>query len=140
MPRVKRGNKRVNRRRKILKLAKGYYGKKSKAHRIAKEAVDRAGQFAYRDRRNKKRSFRRLWIVRINAAARLNGISYNRLIEGLKKAGVEVNRKMLADMAVKDAAAFAQLAEVAKQHASSQVAAKETSSEAVAADTSTEEE
>ena len=84
MPRVKRGNKRVSRRKKILKLAKGYYGKKSKAHRVAKEAVERAGLFAYRDRRVKKRSFRRLWIVRINAAARLNGTSYNRLIEGLK--------------------------------------------------------
>jgi len=135
MPRVKRGNKRVSRRRKILKLAKGYYGKKSKAHRVAKEAVERAGQFAYRDRRNKKRSFRRLWIVRINAAARLNGTSYNRLIEGLKKAGVEVNRKMLADMAVNDAAAFSRLAEIAKQHASSNG-----SSKAVAADTSSEEE
>lgn len=115
MPRVKRGNKRVSRRKKILKLAKGFYGKKSKAHRIAKEAVDRAGQFAYRDRRNKKRSFRRLWIVRINAGARLNGTSYNRLIEGLKAAGVEVNRKMLADLAVRDAAGFSQLAEVAKE-------------------------
>lgn len=135
MPRVKRGNKRVNRRRKILKLAKGYYGKKSKAHRVAKEAVERAGQFAYRDRRNKKRSFRRLWIVRINAAARLNGISYNRLIEGLKKAGVEVNRKMLADLAVRDAAAFTQLAEIAKQQVGSTA-----SSQAVAADTSSEEE
>ena len=135
MPRVKRGNKRVNRRRKILKLAKGYYGKKSKAHRIAKEAVERAGRFAYRDRRNKKRSFRRLWIVRINAAARLNGTSYNRLIEGLKKAGVEVNRKMLADMAVKDAAGFAQLAEIAKQHVGSTE-----SSQAIAADPSSEEE
>lgn len=115
MPRVKRGNKRVSRRKKVLKLAKGFYGKKSKAYRVAKEAVDRAGQFAYRDRRNKKRSFRRLWIVRINAAARQNGLSYNRLIEGLKKSGVEVNRKMLADLAVRDAAAFTQLAEVAKQ-------------------------
>jgi len=135
MPRVKRGNKRVNRRRKILKLAKGYYGKKSRAHRVAKEAVERAGQFAYRDRRNKKRSFRRLWIVRINAASRLNGLSYNRLIEGLKKAGVEVNRKMLADMAVKDAAAFTQLAEVAKQYVGSTE-----SQQAAAADTSSEEE
>ena len=135
MPRVKRGNKRVNRRRKILKLAKGYYGKKSKAHRVAKEAVERAGQFAYRDRRNKKRSFRRLWIVRINAAARLNGLSYNRLIEGLKKAGIEVNRKMLADLAVRDATGFAQLAEVAKQHVGSIE-----SPQAAAADTSSEEE
>ena len=135
MPRVKRGNKRVSRRKKILKLAKGFYGKKSKAHRVAKEAVDRAGQFAYRDRRNKKRSFRALWIVRINAAARINGTSYNRLIEGLKKAGVEVNRKMLADMAVKDAAGFATLAEVAKQALGSVE-----SSPAVAVDASSEEE
>jgi large subunit ribosomal protein L20 len=135
MPRVKRGNKRVSRRKKILKLAKGFYGKKSKAHRVAKEAVDRAGQFAYRDRRNKKRSFRALWIVRINAAARINGTSYNRLIEGLKKAGVEVNRKMLADMAVKDAAGFATLAEVAKQALGSVE-----SSPAIAADASSEEE
>ncbi len=135
MPRVKRGNKRVSRRKKILKLAKGYYGKKSKAHRVAKEAVDRAGQFAYRDRRVKKRSFRRLWIVRINAAARLNGISYNRLIEGLKKAGVEVNRKMLADLAVRDAAGFAHLAEIAKQHAGSS-----SSPVAVGADSNSEEE
>lgn len=140
MPRVKRGNKRVSRRRKILKLAKGYYGRKSKAHRIAKEAVDRAGQFAYRDRRNKKRSFRRLWIVRINAAARLNGLSYNRLIEGLKKAGIEVNRKMLADMAVKDAAGFTQLAEIAKQHIAKPQDGSIESSKAVAADTSSEEE
>jgi large subunit ribosomal protein L20 len=115
MPRVKRGSKRVSRRKKVLKLAKGFYGKKSKAYRVAKEAVDRAGVFAYRDRRTKKRSFRRLWIVRINAAARINGLSYNRLIEGLKKSGIEVNRKMLADLAVRDAAGFAQLAEVAKQ-------------------------
>ncbi|MDH3525460.1 MAG: 50S ribosomal protein L20 [Acidobacteriota bacterium] len=115
MPRVKRGNKRVKRRKKILKLAKGFYGKKSKAHRVAKEAVDRAGKFAYRDRRNRKRSFRRLWIVRINAAARLNGISYNRFIEGLKSAGVEVDRKILADLAVRDAPGFAQLAAIAKE-------------------------
>jgi large subunit ribosomal protein L20 len=135
MPRVKRGNKRVNRRKKILKLAKGYYGKKSKAHRIAKEAVDRAGQFAYRDRRNKKRSFRRLWIVRINAAARLNGISYNRLIEGLKQAGVEVNRKMLADLAVRDAAGFTQLAEIAREAVGSKLGPQ-----AMAADPSSEEE
>jgi large subunit ribosomal protein L20 len=135
MPRVKRGNKRVSRRKKVLKRAKGFYGKKYKAYRMALEAVDRAGQFAYRDRRNKKRSFRRLWIVRINAAARLNGLSYNRLIEGLRKSGVEVNRKMLADLAVRDAAAFTQLAEIAKQA----VGTAEGSS-AVAADTSSEEE
>jgi len=139
MPRVKRGNKRVSRRKKILKLAKGFYGKKSKAHRIAKEAVDRAGQFAYRDRRNKKRSFRRLWIVRINAAARLNGTSYNRLIEGLKAAGVEVNRKMLADLAVRDAAGFSQLAEVA-QEAMDAKSGSTPGAVAVVADASSEEE
>lgn len=134
MPRVKRGNKRVSRRKKILKLAKGYYGKKSKAHRVAKEAVERAGVFAYRDRRNKKRSFRRLWIVRINAAARLNGISYNRLIEGLKKAGVEVNRKMLADLAVREPVGFTQLAEIAKEAVGSTAGPQ-----AIAADPSSEE-
>jgi large subunit ribosomal protein L20 len=115
MPRVKRGPKRAQRRKKILKQAKGYYGTRSRSHRIAKQAVDRAGKFAYRDRRNKKRNFRALWIVRINAAARLNGISYNRLIEGLKKSGSEINRKMLADLAVRDPKAFAQLAETARQ-------------------------
>ncbi|MCZ6507545.1 MAG: 50S ribosomal protein L20 [Acidobacteria bacterium] len=134
MPRVKRGSKRVSRRKKILKLAKGYYGKKSKAHRVAKEAVERAGVFAYRDRRNKKRSFRRLWIVRINAAARLNGISYNRLIEGLKKAGVEVNRKMLADLAVREPVGFTQLAEIAKEAVGSTAGPQ-----AIAADPSSEE-
>lgn len=115
MPRVKRGPKRAQRRKKILKQAKGYYGTRSRSHRIAKQAIDRAGQFAYRDRRNKKRNFRALWIVRINAAARLNGISYNRLIEGLRKSGSEINRKMLADLAVRDPRAFSQLAESAKQ-------------------------
>ncbi len=112
--RVKRGNQRTQRRKKILKQAKGYYGRKSNAHRIAKEAVDRAGAFAYRDRRNKKRDFRRLWIVRINAAARQNGLSYNRLVHGLSLAGCEVDRKMLADLAVREPDAFAQLAETAK--------------------------
>ena len=115
MPRVKRGPRRAQRRKKILKQAKGYYGRKSKAHRIAKQAVDRSLSFAYRDRRQKKRNFRALWIVRINAAARLNGISYNRLIEGLKKSGSEINRKMLAELAVRDAKAFAKLAEAAKK-------------------------
>ncbi len=115
MPRVKRGPRRAQRRKKILKQAKGFYGRKSKAHRVAKEAVDRSLSFAYRDRRQKKRNFRALWIVRINAAARLNGISYNRLIEGLKKSGSEINRKMLADLAVKDPQAFGQIAETAKK-------------------------
>jgi large subunit ribosomal protein L20 len=114
MPRVKRGNKKTQRRKKILKAAKGYYGKKSRAYRVAMEAVDRAGSFAYRDRRQRKRDFRRLWIVRINAAARINGLSYNRLIGGLAKAGCEVNRKMLADIAVRDPQGFAQFAELAK--------------------------
>jgi large subunit ribosomal protein L20 len=114
MARVKRGNKKTQKRKKILKQAKGYYGTKSRAYRIAKQAVDRSLSFAYRDRRRKKRDFRRLWIVRINAAARLNGISYNRLIDGLKKAGCELNRKMLADVAVRDPEGFAEIASVAK--------------------------
>jgi large subunit ribosomal protein L20 len=114
MSRVRRGTKRAQKRRKILKLAKGYYGTKSKAHRIAKQAVDRSLRFAYRDRRQKKRNFRSLWIIRINAAARENGISYNRLINGLMKAGCEVNRKMMADLAVHEPEAFAELANTAK--------------------------
>lgn len=114
MARVKRGNKKTKRRKKILKAAKGYYGKKSRAYRIAMQAVDRAGSFAYRDRRQRKRDLRSLWIVRINAAARLNGISYNRLIGGLNKAGCEVNRKMLADIAVRDPQAFTEIADLAR--------------------------
>lgn len=113
--RVKRGAVRKNRRRKILKQAKGYYGLKSKGHRIAMQAVDRSGVFAYRDRRQKKRQMRGLWIVRINAAARENGLSYSRLIAGLKAAGNELDRKVLADLAVRDAAGFASLAAVAKK-------------------------
>lgn len=115
MARVKRGSRRTRRRKRILKQAKGYYGTKSRAHRMAKQAVDRSLKFAYRDRRQKKRNFRALWIVRINAAARLNGLSYSRLIEGLKKSGSEINRKMLADLAVRDPKAFAQLTETARQ-------------------------
>lgn len=115
MSRVKRGNKRVQKRKKILKLAKGYYGTKSRSHRIAKQAVDRSLSFAYRDRRNRKRDFRRLWIVRINAAARQHELSYNRLINGLHHAGCEINRKVLADLAVNDPESFGQLAEVARQ-------------------------
>jgi large subunit ribosomal protein L20 len=114
MARVKRGNQRKERRKKILKAAKGFYGKKSSAHRIAKQAVDQAGVYAYRDRRQKKRDFRSLWIVRINAAARQHGLSYSRFMEGLNKSGTEVNRKMLADLAVRDAAAFGALVETAK--------------------------
>lgn len=115
MPRVKRGNKRRLKRKKILRRAKGYYLAKSKLYRIAKQQVERSGNFAFRDRRARKRDFRRLWIVRINAAARLHGLSYNKFIQGLKAANVEIDRKILADLAVRDADAFARLAEVAKQ-------------------------
>ncbi len=115
MPRVKRGNKKTQKRKKVLKLAKGYYGTKSKAYRIAKQAVDKSLGYAYRDRRQKKRNFRSLWIVRINAAARLNGLSYNRLIEGLKKAGCGLDRKVLADLAVRDAEAFTAITATAKE-------------------------
>ena len=114
MPRVKRGNKRVERRKKILKLAKGYRLTKSKLHRSAKESVDRGLRFAYRDRRNKKRSFRRLWIIRVGAAARKNELSYSKFMTGLKKACVELDRKALADIAIKDPGAFTRLAETAK--------------------------
>mgnify|MGYP003572911427 FL=1 len=114
MPRVKRGVTAHARHKKILKEAKGYYGARSKVYRVGKQAVIKAGQYAYRDRRQKKRQFRALWIARINAAARHNYLSYSRLINGLKKAGVEVDRKMLADIAYHDDAAFAALAEQAK--------------------------
>ncbi|RMH17577.1 MAG: 50S ribosomal protein L20 [Acidobacteria bacterium] len=114
MARVKRGPKRARRRKKILKEAKGFYGARSKAHRVAKEAVDRARAFAYRDRRQRKRQMRGLWIIRINAAARQHGMSYNRLIDGLSKAGVVVDRKMLADLAVRDGEAFARLVDAAR--------------------------
>jgi len=115
MPRVKRGTKRRARRKKYLKRAKGFFLTKGKLHRAAKESVERALRFAYRDRRNRKRQFRRLWIQRIGAAARNHGLSYSQLIHGLKVGGVEIDRKILADLAVRDAAAFAQLAETAKQ-------------------------
>jgi len=105
----------VARRRKILSRAKGYFLTKSKLHRSAKEAVQRALRFSYRDRRARKRQFRRLWIVRIGAAARKHELSYNRFINGLKRAGIELDRKILADIAVRDAAGFASLAERAKQ-------------------------
>ena len=114
MPRVKRGTKRHDRRKKILKEAKGYFLNKSKLVKFASESVDRALQYAYRDRRTRKRDFRRLWIIRIGAAARENGINYNQFISGLKKAGVELDRKVLADIAIADSAGFAQLAEKAK--------------------------
>ncbi len=114
MPRVKRGVTAHAKHKKVLKSAKGYYGARRKVFRVAKQAVIKAGQYAYRDRRVKKRQFRSLWIQRINAAARLNGLSYSRMINGLNKAGVEVDRKMLADIAVHDMPAFSQLAEKAK--------------------------
>ncbi len=115
MARVKRGNKRVQRRKKILDLASGFWGTKSKSHRMAKQAVDKALNYAYRDRRQKKRQLRSLWIVRINAAAHLHGLSYSRLIAGLKAAGSDLDRKVLADIAVHDAAGFGRIAETAKQ-------------------------
>jgi large subunit ribosomal protein L20 len=115
MARVKRGTKRTDRRKKILARAKGYYGTHSKSHRIAKQAVDKALVYAYRDRRQKKRQLRALWIARINAAARLHGLSYSRLIAGLKAVGSVLDRKVLADLAVRDPQAFAGLAELANQ-------------------------
>ena len=114
MPRVKSGVTAHKRHKKILKLAKGYRGARSKLFRKANETVMKAGAYAYRDRRNKKREIRRLWITRINAAARLNGISYSKLIFGLTKAGVAVDRKMMAELAVSDPNAFTKLVEVAK--------------------------
>ena len=114
MPRVKRGPKRKNKRSKTLALAKGYYGTKSKSYRMAKLQVEKSLVYAYRDRKAKKRDFRGLWIVRINAAARENGLSYNRFMEGVKKAGIELDRKSLADIAVSDPQAFAAVAERAK--------------------------
>ena len=114
MARVKRGVVARARHNKVLKKAKGYYGARSKIFRVAKQAVTKAGQYAYRDRRQRKRQFRALWITRINAAARLNGLSYSRMINGLSLAGIELDRKVLADMAVHDADGFAALAEQAK--------------------------
>ena len=114
MPRVKRGSKRRERRKKILGLAKGYFLTKGKLFRSAKESIDRAGNFAYVGRRNKKRDFRRLWIIRINAAARLHDLSYSQLIAGLKRAGVDLDRKSLADLAVRDPQSFSRLVESAK--------------------------
>ncbi len=114
MARVKRGVQAHARHKKVLDEAKGYYGMRRKVYRVAKQAVIKAGQYAYRDRRQRKRQFRSLWIVRINAAARQYGLSYSRLIDGLNKAEVEVDRKVLADLAVHDLAAFGVLAEKAK--------------------------
>lgn len=115
MARVKRGTNTRRRHKKILKLAKGYRGAKSRLFRVANPQVLRSLSYAYRDRRTKKRYFRRLWIARINAAARMNGMSYSMFINGLKKAGVQINRKVLADLAVNDGAAFAKLVSVAKE-------------------------
>ena len=115
MPRVKGGNVARKRRKKVLKLAKGYFGSKHLLYRTANEQVMKSLRYAYRDRKQRKRNFRRLWIARINAAARLEGLSYSRLINGLKLAGVEVNRKMLADIAVHDQEGFKAIADVAKK-------------------------
>ena len=117
MPRVKRAVTAKKKRRTVLTRAKGYYGNKSRSYKAAKEQTQHSLQYVYRDRRNKKREIRRLWITRINAAARLNGMSYSAFMHGLKQAGVTLDRKVLADMAVNDAAAFAKLAEVAKSAA-----------------------
>ncbi|MBT8074368.1 MAG: 50S ribosomal protein L20 [Xanthomonadales bacterium] len=114
MARVKRGVVANARHKKVLKQAKGYYGARRKVYRVAKQAVIKANQYAYRDRRQRKRQFRRLWIVRINAASRQFGLSYSRFMDGLNKAGIEVDRKVLADLAVHDIAAFGALAEKAK--------------------------
>ncbi len=114
MARVKRGVVARRRHKKILKQAKGYYGARSRVFRVAKQAVIKAGQYAYRDRRQRKRQFRALWIARINAGARVNGLSYSRLIAGLKKAAIEIDRKVLADLAVNEKAAFAAIVEKAK--------------------------
>ncbi len=114
MARVKRGVTAHARHKKILKLAKGYYNARRKVFRVAKQAVIKAHQYAYRDRKTKKREFRALWIVRINAAARLNGLSYSRMMDGLKKAGVGVDRKILAELAVYNKGVFTALAEKAK--------------------------
>ena len=116
MPRARNPVASRHRRKKILKAARGYWGGRSKLFRTADQAVDRARAYAHRDRRQKKRAFRGLWIVRINAAARLNGMSYSQLINGLNKAGIEINRKVLANLASTDAQAFTALAEQAKQH------------------------
>jgi large subunit ribosomal protein L20 len=115
MSRVKGAVRTRARHKKILKLAKGYFGGKSKLFRIANQAVMKSLVYAYRDRKAKKRDFRKLWIARINAATRINGLSYSKFMSGLKKSGIELNRKVLADMAVNDSAAFAQLVEKAKQ-------------------------
>jgi len=115
MTRVKRGVIKRKKHKKVLKEARGYYGSKSRSYRIAKEQLLKSMSYAYRDRKNKKRDFRRLWITRINAAARINGMSYNEFICGLKKASIDINRKMLSEMAVNDPNTFKKLVEVAKE-------------------------
>ena len=115
MARVKRSVNARKKRKTVLKQARGYYGAKSRSYRAAKEQVQHSLQYAYRDRRNKKRMIRRLWITRINAAARINGLSYSKFMHGLKLAGIELDRKVLSNMAIEDAAGFAALAEVAKK-------------------------
>ena len=114
MARIKRGVASHAKHKKILKAARGYYGARSRTFKVAKQAVIRAGEYAYRDRRQRKRQFRVLWIVRINAAARLSGLSYSRLMNGLKRAGIEIDRKMLSELAVHDLEAFSKIAEKAK--------------------------
>ncbi|MBW3573025.1 MAG: 50S ribosomal protein L20 [Gemmatimonadetes bacterium] len=114
MPRVSTNVARLKRKNQILKQAKGYFGRRKNLYKTAKEAVERAHKYAYRDRKNRKREFRRLWIIRINAAARQNELSYSRLMDGLNKAGIEIDRKVLADLAVRDPNAFTELASAAK--------------------------
>jgi large subunit ribosomal protein L20 len=114
MPRVSTNVARLKRKRRILKHAKGYFGRRKNLYKTAKEAVERGWRYAYRDRKARKRDFRRLWIVRINAAARIHDLSYSRFMNGLKLAGIEINRKVLADLAIRDPNAFAQLAQAAK--------------------------
>lgn len=115
MSRVKRGVQARAKHKKVLSKARGYYGARSRTFRVAKQAVTRAGQYAYRDRRQRKRAFRSLWIVRINAAARENGLSYSRLMNGIQRAGIEIDRKILSDLAIVDAETFSKIADKAKQ-------------------------
>lgn len=115
MARVKRGVEARRRHKKVLARAKGYYGARSRVYRVAKQAVIKAGQYAYRDRRQRKRQFRALWITRINAAAREHGLSYSRMIDGMNKASIEIDRKILAELAVNDKSAFAAVAAQAKE-------------------------
>ncbi|UMZ74049.1 50S ribosomal protein L20 [Natranaerofaba carboxydovora] len=117
MPRVKTGTTRRKRHKKILKMAKGYGRSKNKVYRLANQQVMKSLVYAYRDRRTKKRDFRKLWVTRISAACRQNGFSYNKFINGLKKAGVDINRKMLSDLAVNDSKAFSELVDIAKKNA-----------------------